>query len=55
MQADPTGARRERVAAYRTLVAQLLGLNVHDKQAVRQLAADVLRVTGGPTSLEVLS
>lgn len=41
------GQHAARAAAYRGLVQQLLGLNVRDNTAVEQLAAEVLRVTGG--------
>ena len=47
VQADPSSQHAERNAAFRGLVQQLAGLNVHDKQAVQQLAAEVLGATSG--------
>ena len=47
VQADPAGRHAQRAAAYRSLVQQLLALDVHDGAAAQQLAAAVAAATGG--------
>lgn len=47
--ADPCGPHAQRSATYRSLVKQLLQLNVHDRGAVQALLTAVAAETGaGP-------
>jgi hypothetical protein len=46
VQADPAGQHAQRTAAYRSLVQQLLALNMHDGAAAQRLVAAVAAATG---------